>query len=92
MTDIEQPYTPSLDEVRSDFAAVGVEMGAYSHEEGEARFDRWLAARDEAVRAEEREKTIDEAQDELVRRDAFTERSLRILDGLRAQGKEQDGV
>lgn len=76
-----EPYTPSLDEVRAWYVEFWpTEPGAG------AEFDRMI----EAVKAEERERTINEAQDELVRQDAFTERSLRILDGLRAQGRGRD--
>lgn len=48
MTD--QPYTPSLDEARKAFGRQG--FGATE------AFDRMIAAHDEAVRAEEREKTL----------------------------------
>jgi CRISPR/Cas system CMR-associated protein Cmr5 small subunit len=55
------------------------------HEALEEAIDKYLPPLIEAVRAEERERTIDEAQDSLVRQDVFTERSLRILDGIRGQ-------
>lgn len=83
-------YTPTEARVCIDFCNAAVKRrqpdGSFMDmEEADAAFSRWLAAHDEAVRQEERERTINEAQDELVRQDAFTERSLRILDGIRGQ-------
>ncbi len=47
-------------------------------------FNRWLATEKAKWQAE----ALREAQDELVRRDAFTERSLRILDELIENGEQ----
>lgn len=47
-------YTPMTDEVREGFALD--RSGYLSGSEGAAEFDRWLAARDAEVRADEREK------------------------------------
>ncbi|GGH34089.1 hypothetical protein [Microbacterium album] len=53
MTDIEQPYTPSLDEVREAHGWTGHDSHVESNRAAKrAEFDRWLAAHNEAVRAE----------------------------------------
>ena len=69
-------YTPNDDEVRAVYALAGV---------GEA-FDRWRAARDEAVRQELRERIAQDIRDDL------TVRPLAGHDGIRdaaliAEGK-----
>ena len=49
-------YTPESEDVRGYFALAHEERNAVPEGTGEAGFDRWLAAHDAAIRADEREK------------------------------------
>lgn len=81
-----QPYTPSDLSVKIAFTYVEDGQSEILTRERETAFDRWLAAHDEAVRAEEREKAAQIA--ERMMRWPYTARDIATV--IRAQGKEQD--
>jgi len=76
-------YTPTTEEIRNlvtDWVDVG---GVVDGPE----FDRWLAAHDREVAA----KAVEAAQERLVNRDQFSERTLRVLDELAAEYRNPEG-
>ena len=79
-------YTPTKYEVLEAWVAHTSHdlPTAYDLVEAGESFNRWLATEKAKWQAE----ALREAQDELVRRDAFTERSLRILDELIEKGEQ----
>lgn len=50
-------YTPSTDEIRGNYIEDGL-YGEFNQSMAEAEFDRWLAAHDAEVRAEERARIV----------------------------------
>lgn len=87
-------YTPSDVSVKIAFTYVEDGQSDDLTRDRESAFDRWLAAHDDAIRAEEREKAAQIAEEmapsrrgTYARGQAHTARS--IAAAIRAQGKEQ---
>jgi len=100
MTERDEPYTDGLDEEEAFIATSFIEFHTehpasgewipMAEEEARARWDAWLTAHDEAVRAEEREKAAQIAKSNLGRRWVGGGTPADIAAAIREQGKEQD--